>query len=960
MDVGLASINIQSELERIGWDYEFAGDDEVKCRCPAHDDARASASISLTAKLWKCHAAGCSAKGDFITFLALALKGTRRVVIEELSTRYDFAEIKVIDSATIERYHLGIWKDANAPLIKQLYLRGVNDESIRKYRLGVHNKRITIPVLNDNGYCINIRRYLPGAPGSEKMRNARGHGKVRLYPVAQVKFETVVICGGEVKAIATAQRMNPLGIGAVCATAGEGSWAPEFSKRLSGKRIFVCMDIDKGGLAAADKICARVRNEVDWIGKVELPLDIDKYPHGDINDYFGPEQKTADDFQQLLDSTSIWQPPNIEADVDDSPALPVSLSHSTLAKHAGIRLAVKGVITAMDTTPYLVPQKVECNCSRDQEFCINCPVYGHTPDDNGLVEMTLNCESPAILEMVNAPKRMQADVLRQGLRIPPCKVVTFKTLTHYNVEDLRISPQLEIGSQQSEQVMIPALSISHGLEMNVGYQFEGRTHPNPKTQQAVLLLSKSKPSDDSLLRHEPSDTELEELALFQPEEWTVEGLTKKLNAVYSDFEANVTRIFKRRDLHLAIDLAYHSALLFRFDKRTTKGWTEVLVVGDSSQGKTETSKCLMEHYGLGEKVECKNATVAGLLGGVQQLGGRWFVTWGMIPTHDRRLIILEELKGASTEVISKLTDMRSSGVAEIPKIEKRRTHARTRLLALSNPRSDLPMSAYNFGVDAVKELIGSPEDLRRFDYCLCLSNSEIDPKELNKLSKHRPHVKHVHTDILCRRCILWAWTRTENQVEFTEIATEKILESANMLCEKYTEVVPIVDRGSIRLKLARLAVALAGRTFSTGPSPQILVVRPCHVDYIVQFLDRTYSSPVFGYADYSRAYKSTRELTDIAGIRRRVLSTPFARDFIEQILYCNDIELRDICDWCAWERGAAIEFLSYLVRKHALYRSTRAYRKNPQFIKLLKQLQGSKELDIVDRPAHVQESEDEF
>ena len=72
---------------------------------------------------------------------------------------------------------------------------------------------------------------------------------------------------------------------------------------------------------------------------------------------------------------------------------------------------------------------------------------------------------------------------------------------------------------------------------------------------------------------------------------------------------------------------------------------------------------LMDHYKLGARHECKNATSAGLLGGLQQLGSRWFVSWGIIPMHDKRLVVLEEIKGTPIEVLAKLTDMRSSGIA---------------------------------------------------------------------------------------------------------------------------------------------------------------------------------------------------------------------------------------------------------------------------------------------------------
>jgi len=396
--------------------------------------------------------------------------------------------------------------------------------------------------------------------------------------------------------------------------------------------------------------------------------------------------------------------------------------------------------------------------------------------------------------------------------------------------------------------------------------------------------------------------------------------------------------------------------LLPFDRQVVKGWVEALICGDSSQGKSETVTQLMKHYGLGEKMECKNATVAGLLGGLQQMGTRWFVTWGIIPTHDKRLVVLEELKGASTEVIGRLTDMRSSGIAEIPKIEKRRTHARTRLIAVSNPRSDQPLASYNFGIEAIRELIGGLEDIRRFDTALLVSSSEIDVTTLNDLQRHRPREEHRYTAELCRRCVLWAWTRTPDQVTFTDDAHSAVLDEATRLCNIFTEQIPLVDRGSMRFKLARLATSLACRLFSCGKSnPNVVVVRAVHVAYVSRLLERLYSSSVFGYADFSNAIKSTNVLLNPADIRSRVLQVPFPADFLEQVLHTNEIELRDICDWCGWDKSDALQLLSFLVRKHALVRDGRAYRKSPPFIELLKQLKTSPELKAANRPDFIQE-----
>ena len=952
----LQSINALSELERFGIQYAIASDNEVKCKCPFHDDDSPSCFVNIEKNLFKCQTAGCGKSGDILSLLARFTNSTRRVVYEDLSTRYTFDDAKIVDSGVIERYHQAIW--TSGPFLTQLYNRGLTDDTLRKYRIGFADGRITIPIKNEAGLYVNIRKYLPGAPGKDKMRNQKGRGKARLYPIDQLKFNKIIICGGEVKALAVAQHLNDFGFGAIAATAGEGGWEPEFTKKFKDKEVWVCFDVDDAGRKAANSICARLKDFVSHLYRIDLPLDRDKYPKGDVNDFLGGEKKTAEDLLKVISDTGEWVN-DFSLDTlndDDSETIEVPLIKATRAKYTGKKIKVTSTIGAIAQSPYVVPKTVNCLCGRNEDGCSQCPVFARTPDDNGYVKLQLHPESPAILEICGASKSYQRDALMQGLKVPACKDIQLFPIEFYNVEDVRLRPQLNISNRSVNDLMQPALCVGHGLELNEDYCGIGRMYPHPKTQESVLLMSKMELTQDALSNYSPLPEQLQALYKFTPEDDSVEAVEKKLKEIYTDLSANVTRIFERQDLHLAVDLVYHSALLFNFDGKIIKGWTESLILGDSSQGKSETAMRLKDHYSLGEKMDCKNATVSGLLGGLQQMGSRWFVTWGIIPTHDKMLVVLEELKGASIELLSKLTDMRSSGIAEIPKIEKRRTHARTRLLALSNPRSDRPLASYNFGIAAVKELIGGLEDVRRFDFALLVSSHDIPAARLNFLQSYRPEVEHVYKAEDCRRCVLWAWTREHDDIVFDKGVHDLILKASTELCTEFDESIPLVDKGGMRYKIARLSIALAARLFSTD-NTQTLIVRKCHVQYILNFIRRIYNSDVFGYKDYSDAIKVTNSLLDPEMIKRHILQTPFPSDVTKQLLYTNEIDLRDIQDWCGWDRGEGMQLLSVLVRKHALQRDGRGYRKTPAFIILLKDLLESDEMKTMDRPDFIK---DEF
>ena len=932
-------IAVVEELNRCGWTWEWGGDTTVKTCCPFHDDANPSATLDVKTGSFKCFTAGCQASGDFVKFMARVLSVPRAVVVVDFQKRYGLIEEKTISAQAVERYHAAVW--SALPLLGELTARGVSRESIQRWRIGEDKGRLIIPVKNDSGLYVNVRKYLPGAPGAEKMKNARGHGKpIRLYPVEQMGHDIILLCGGEVKALAAIEHLERHGIGCVSTTGGEGNWEAYLTERFKNKTVLVCMDIDDEGKKAAKNTATVIHRVAKSVGVVDLPLDVDAFPHGDLNDYL---MQPGADLLALLGEVDEFVPLAMRADFDAAePTEPATLAKACTAESGGKRMIVGAVVSAIQQAPYVVPAEFHVRCGRDQEVCGLCPHYNNEEDH----VYKVSPESPEILTMAGSPKGAQLPALMETVGIPSrCKVCRMETLTLHNVEDVRLSPRLEIASRATERDMLPAVIVSDGVELNETYSMTCRMHPHPMTQQSTLVVSKAEVSDDALTSFKLQEPH--RLQVFQGDPAVM------LPRIYDDLEANVTRVYQRRDVHMMADLAYHSPLFIPFDGRNVKGWVEVLIIGDSSQGKSEATERLREHYQVGTKVECRNVSVAGLLGGLEQIAGKWFVKWGVIPTHDKRLVVLEELKGAKTDVIARLTDMRSTGVAEIPKIEKRRTHARTRLIAISNPRAEMPMSSYNFGLETIPELIGGLEDVRRFDAAIAVAEGDVDASVVNRLRCDRPQVPHVYTSELCRDLVLWAWTREASQVHFVNDAERLILARAVAMTEVYAEAVPLVDKGSQWNKIARLSASLAARLFSTDDGERLLVT-PQHVNYACDFLDRVYTSDTLGYRAFSEALKASTELRDPDQIKTAIEQTPYAKDFCDQILHAIEVDAQDIQDWCGWDRQNAGELVSLLVRKRALVREHRHYRKTPEFIKLLKEIiEGS--VHPQDRPACIPE-----
>ena len=352
----IAGINALEELERFNWAYFPHGDNEVQIKCPTgeHSDDVPSASLNIEKNLWSCHA--CKARGDIITLLAHIGEVKRETILIELSKRYNLEDVKSINPENVERMHDKVWEAG--PLLHALRERGVTDQMIRSARLGYHSGRITIPVYDQAKRVLNIRRYLPGAT-ARKMLNTRGYSEARLYQIDQViQYDDIWICGGEIKALVVGGLLNDKKIGACSATAGEGTWNPDWSPYFRGKRVFICMDIDAVGISATNKIARSVALTAQSVKIVTLPLDRDTYPKGDVNDYIGKEKATAEDLIRLMSLATELEVSAAIALVKEKGHKEILLKEVDLPENEHYRLSFNAVVSAMGSESYRIPKEI--------------------------------------------------------------------------------------------------------------------------------------------------------------------------------------------------------------------------------------------------------------------------------------------------------------------------------------------------------------------------------------------------------------------------------------------------------------------------------------------------------------------------------------------------------------------------------------------------------------------------
>jgi len=215
-----------------------------------------------------------------------------------------------------------------------------------------------------------------------------------------------------------------------------------------------------------------------------------------------------------------------------------------------------------------------------------------------------------------------------------------------------------------------------------------------------------------------------------------------------------------------------------------------------------------------------------------------------------------------------MSDIRASGMARLTKIQQEVTYARTRLLWLGNPRHG-GMDQFTYGVDAIRPLIGNPEDIARFDMAMAVAKGDVPAEDVNRRIEGGDL---RYTSESCHTLLMWVWTRTAEQVVWSRGAEDLVYKLALRMGEEYVEDPPLVQAANIRVKIARTACAIAARLFSTDRTGEKVVVAKEHVQAAVDFLNMLYKMPSFGYEERSQErIMDRREAEDNKDVIRNYL-----------------------------------------------------------------------------------------
>jgi hypothetical protein len=922
------------------WLVGQENDGEHRAFCPLHEkpglSSTPSASFKFDAGLFQCFAGcgGLSIKDltqllrDDGTLPTASPRSRKAAPADDAEAISKLPSEELLKEATERLFS----SSANLKLMREK--RGLTRETLEKFGIGFFEGRFLIPVRDAKGRLVNVRKYKPNAtdPKDKMMSWSRGTGSRRLFlPDVLEHHDEVVLVEGEMDAIIGQQ----YGLPTLSHTAGATAWDSRWNLEFEDKVVFICYDCDDTGRRGARKVEGQLQRYAKKVHVIALPL---KEKGADLTNYFVDQGHTLQDFQALMEEARnrVTKAAHLGHIRAQEPKV-VTLERSMDGRYHEVPLEFTAQIAGKVQPAYMMPRRLEFNCNEGGGArCSRCPISGRNHLDVDVPE-----HDPLILELVDkSTDASRAAMLKHSGLPHTCPDVEITEREMYSVEELITVPPADeqVGSVNPVDRRVYNVG-QFDTPVNTKIRFVGVNTTSKKDRRASLQTWVSERTTTSLEQFTMNAEMKKRLSIFHPAPG--QTVVRKLREIVQDLEANVTRIYGREELHIAYDLVWHSALNFRFKGVDVgKGWLELLVIGDTRTGKSEAANRLCRHYRAGVLTTCEGASFAGLVGGAQQLANTWMVSWGTIPLNDTRLVVLDEFGGiADKGILEQMSSVRSSGKAQINKIVKQETNARTRLIWIANPADGRKLNELSNGaIDAIKGLAKNPEDVARFDFAMAVASDEVDSSTIN--TDEPPQVKHRYTERLCADLVTWAWSRSVDQIVWQEGVETLVLEKAQSLGRKYISEPPLIQVENVRLKIARLAVAVAARLFSSDRTGECIVVTAEHVDAAVLLLNRFYRMPSMGYTNHS-----TRVLKDRERARE---NEQFIFDYLRarpevfdalQMVQGDVFKLRDFEEFAAMSRLEAQEVVTVLLKHRMARRMTKGYmRPEPALISIIKKL----------------------
>lgn len=714
---------------------------------------------------------------------------------------------------------------------------GLDKELLKKELVLIKDNEWITPVIWHD-HVVDIRTYRPG--GTPKVKSQPGAPSGLIIPYDSWDPERMtVICAGEKDMWVTRSR----GFNAITFTGGEMNSTFFDLKRFRGVNVAICYDNDQTGRRGAEKLASILYAAGAHVKNVtRFHDDFPAYDtKEDLTDWFVNYHHTPEELKEYIADTPDYIPDETGCATVEYPEL--SIFESLNNKYDGVTYRARVQILMVSDDTFQV----------GKEFTVakvNDEATGNTQWSKGEKHVFSLDEKPELLfSLIGQSEQRQIEAVRKNFcpgekdcvtRIKgydTCVVAQVADI-HTDYESRREMPVVcvnftPVQGKVYDMVLVRTHSIYNG---SVGAICSEAVEIN---QSIGIDLSNSNITDDLLTIKHVEGTVKER----------VESRARKVQGLVG-YEAPLKMIIIQ-------DLCFNSVRAFNLLNGVgVKGYLDTLIIGESRVGKSDVANHLRDTYELGEFVSLagSSATLPGIVGGsCRDALGKMSTKAGVIPRNDGSIIVFEELSKAPDDILRSLTDVRSSGKARITRVSGAiEMPASCRMCTLSNAKpcedgSTRPLDNYASGVDVVQELIGTAEDIARYDICCLVGNpARINPS----FNADEPYEAHI-----LQNAIRFVWSLTPEQIEFVDGA-DVLIQNLN---DEFNKQNPI----DIKLfgpegwkKLGRISCAVAGYIMSTDEHFTKLLVTPEIVEYAYELMKSCYYSGLFKLEEYTSVFMS--------------------------------------------------------------------------------------------------------
>lgn len=843
---------MNSFFEYYFYEYDFSKRETAVC-CPfphhtesgiEYHETNPSAHINLDKGLFHCKV--CDVGLSEISFIS-----------KVLGTSYEAAsKIAKLFTTKEDRYTWNKDYNISEEIKNKCISLGISENVIDELELKTEmGDEISFPVFM-YGKLVDVRSYRP-QDRANKIKSRVGATSGLIIPFdIWTKTPTnkwTIICAGEKDMAVTRSH----GFNAITLTGGEKA-LPKMTTPFKDRKVAICYDNDEAGIAGARALASELIKYVKEVRVVTNFHEVCKEHGEDLTDFFTKYNKTKEDLMKYVLATPAYTIEEAKEEIQKRRPL-ISLLEASKPQYINRVVQSNIQVVATYETAMPVPTTIyakKLNSNGDAKY--NQMNVG---EERTWELSENNCQD--ILKLIdnNFTEDQIRDNIRSILGISKYeRDVRIEKPTKDTVYQCNVTDLFEATAKDIATIEFTAYVLKKRLESGKKYLITYKLVPHPyKGQKLIMIIIDVEEACDSITNFKITDEVKQELDLFK----NLDGTVKERVHTLSEMAKAYIGYDGYNNLIEAIDLSFHTVLEFNFGTfKNIRGYLDTLIVAESRVGKSSTAEALQKLYNLGAftSLAGNSATIPGIIGGSTKVNGSYQTRAGLIPMNHRGLVIFEELAKCNSNLVRELTDIRSSNQVRIARVSGTLTlPALVRMITLTNVKNTghkiKPINSYPNGVDILVELIGSPEDIARYDLMLILGeqgNRTTNPF-WEPIKPFEPKAYQTR--------IRWVWSRTADQVLIDKEVGTYIIQKCNELNTKYDSHIKIFGTEAWK-KVARLSIAIAGYLVSTDTSYERIIVTKEHVDAAIDYLVSCYDNSTFKLKEYVAMERLYNEIDD--------------------------------------------------------------------------------------------------